>query len=737
MASQEELDRARELNELESQRRGISEENLDSLRSASNVIQDQLKFLKFEKSERSEIRSITRDLNKIANDSYNLTLKDLGTQKTNNKLSKDRESVTKRINGLLNLRRSLSERGVKINQDLAISIRDQVEEAVALRNELKKVEEESSNIANNFGVKGFAVAEDIVGAIPGLRQFKGTFSSAADSAREVAAAGKGSVKAFAAGAKSLASAATAALPLLILNTLVKTFSSLDKQSGEVAKNLGISYDEAIGLAEELSQSADFTDSLFINSTNLLNAQVQISQVLGTNAKLNQELLKSQVELTKQAGYSVETATLLSTLSLATGNTTEDITKNFLGQTVALNAQNKVQINSKQLLESISKTSKGTLATFANQSGKLAEAAFQARKLGLEISTLESIADGLLDIESSLTAEFEAEVISGRQLNLERARFFALTNDIAGVGREIEAQGITQEKFAKATRIEQDALAKAVGLTRDQLGESLILQKGLAAAGVDDEKAAREKFETLKAIGGEQYAINELGKTEYARQLASVSAQEKFVEVTNKLRDAFVGVAGPLLEIINPIVSILAPVLTGIANTVNFLANSFSGIPGVLAGMVPLLLKASMIAKSFAIFGFKGAVAAIFRTFASIPFGLGIPLALGAVGGLATLVGKATQSVNDGMAPSSKGPFTITDSFGATAITAKGDGLAVSPNIQREGRNTSTSVVLSDAQIQKIANAVRDGASRATINLDGDRVSSRLQTPMITNTLPGV
>jgi hypothetical protein len=68
MASQEELDRARELNELESQRRGISEENLDSLRSASNVIQDQLRFLKFEKSERSEIRSITRDLNKIAND---------------------------------------------------------------------------------------------------------------------------------------------------------------------------------------------------------------------------------------------------------------------------------------------------------------------------------------------------------------------------------------------------------------------------------------------------------------------------------------------------------------------------------------------------------------------------------------------------------------------------------------------------------------------------------------------
>ena len=782
MASQEELDRARELNELESQRRGISEENLDSLRSASNVIQDQLRFLKFEKSERSEIRSITRDLNKIANDSYNLTLKDLGTQKTNDKLSKDRESVTKKINGLLNLRRSLSERGVKINQDLAISIRDQVEEAVALRNELKKVEEESSNIANNFGVKGFAVAEDIVGAIPGLRQFKGTFSSAADSAREVAAAGKGSVKAFAAGAKSLASAATAALPLLILNTLVKTFSSLDKQSGEVAKNLGISYDEAIGLAEELSQSADFTDSLFINSTNLLNAQVQISQVLGTNVKLNQELLKSQVELTKQAGYSVETATLLSTLSLATGNTTEDITKNFLGQTVALNAQNKVQVNSKQLLESISKTSKGTLATFADQPKELAKAAFQARKLGLEISTLESIADGLLDIESSITAEFEAEVISGRQLNLERARFFALTNDIAGVGREIEAQGITQESFAKATRIEQEALAKAVGLSRDQLGESLILRKGLVAAGMDSAEEAKKEFERLKAIGGEQYAINELGNTEYARQLASVSAQEKFVEVTNKLRDAFVSIAGPVLQIVGPIVDTLAPVLTGIANTVSFIVKSFQKLVGVftgsneqlgkmeafvgtiVAGMTSYLalskgiqvvqgaingitmartgmlsiqkgLEASALTKSVG-----QAVFSVISSLSKIPV-VGVGLGLAAAAGVASMAYKYTQG-DDIMSPSGYGSRTLMGPEGSIALNNKDTVIAgtnLFPKERGSERNTpsNVTVTLSKNDIQKIANAVRDGASRATINLDGDRVSSRLQTPMITNTLPGV
>jgi hypothetical protein len=74
--------------------------------------------------------------------------------------------------------------------------------------------------------------------------------------------------------------------------------------------------------------------------------------------------------------------------------------------------------------------------------------------------------------------------------------------------------------------------------------------------------------------------------------------------------------------------------------------------------------------------------------AAAAMAIGIGLTLGAGTGV-ILAGAATagvlaagfhQVVNDGISPPEKGPFTITDSFGATAITAKGDGLAVSPNI---------------------------------------------------------
>lgn len=66
-----------------------------------------------------------------------------------------------------------------------------------------------------------------------------------------------------------------------------------------------------------------------------------------------------------------------------------------------------------------------------------------------------------------------------------------------------------------------------------------------------------------------------------------------------------------------------------------------------------------------------------------------------MGGVAALVAalaqasSAAQKVDDGIAPAGKGPFTITDAYGATAITAKGDGVAVSPNITRGGESAST------------------------------------------------
>jgi len=66
------------------------------------------------------------------------------------------------------------------------------------------------------------------------------------------------------------------------------------------------------------------------------------------------------------------------------------------------------------------------------------------------------------------------------------------------------------------------------------------------------------------------------------------------------------------------------------------------------------------------------------------FGVATPAIVGGILATAAVVGGITAMVQDGVAPPGSGPFTITDKFGATTITAAGDGLAVSPNINTTG-----------------------------------------------------
>ena len=111
---------------------------------------------------------------------------------------------------------------------------------------------------------------------------------------------------------------------------------------------------------------------------------------------------------------------------------------------------------------------------------LAEAAVAAAKLGLSLDGVLKASEGLLDFESSITKEFEAQVLTGQALNLERARQAALAGDQEGLLQEIRsiAQGVNVESM---NVIQKDAIAGAIGISvadlmRVSRGESLDKQQ---------------------------------------------------------------------------------------------------------------------------------------------------------------------------------------------------------------------------------------------------------------------
>ena len=99
---------------------------------------------------------------------------------------------------------------------------------------------------------------------------------------------------------------------------------------------------------------------------------------------------------------------------------------------------------------------------------LTKAAIQASKLGLGISEISLAAGKMLDIENSIAAEMEAEVLLGRSLNLEKAREAALTGDSATLMQELVKNAGSLDEFNNMNVIQRQKLAAALGLNVQDL-----------------------------------------------------------------------------------------------------------------------------------------------------------------------------------------------------------------------------------------------------------------------------
>ncbi len=548
-----------------------------------------------------------------------------------------------------------------------------------------------------------------------------------------------------------------------IGLLVSSMKEVDSMAGETAKTFGTSYKEAGKINEELTRVAATTHNIFINTKGLVDAQNQLNSALGTSAQLSGDSLANYTEITKQAGYSVETATTLFKLRQISGKTEKDLSQTYLGQVKALNLQNNLSVNGKVLLNEISNVSKGILATYSKNPEKLAQAAFEAKKLGINMKEVEGISNSLLDIESSIGAEYEAEVMTGKQLNLERARYYALTNDLAGVAKEINKQGIDSTAWIKMNAIQQEAMAKSMGMTKDQMGDMVMEASTLKKIGMADNEENKKKLAYLKEHGGNLESISELGKEEYDRQLKSVTTQEKFLALTEKLKEVFISMAEPVMAIVSPLVDLAAFVLTpivegfvgiksiidSIIDPTKSLAKTFADMGPVVAGiagaltaagiavtvsLVPGLISAG-IAAAAALPAMVGAAIAAISAASAATLGIG---AIAIAGGIAASVAamnsaKSTAKMDDGIV-GPDGGMILSGKKGSIQLN-KDDSVIAGTNLGGGGSEGGISTLASslnnkmDQMIGRLDSLIIAVNKGMVVNLDGIKVSEGLATPM--------
>jgi hypothetical protein len=494
------------------------------------------------------------------------------------------------------------------------------------------------------------------------------------------------------GFELLVNSVTKALsdPLVIIKIAFEAISNLagkiadgfkrsQENTGNLAKNLNITNGEAMELSKSFSQASFGSDRLFVSSKGLTETLVAINSELGTSVQLTSEELLTFTKLRETAGLTNEELMGIQSLSLANGESFDANADSILNQVSALNRASGIYLNEKEVLKDISKLSAATTLSLGKNPKALGEAVAAAKSLGMEMAKVDAIASSLMDFESSITSELEAELLLGRNINLEKARQAALNNDLATLAREIADQAGSAAEFGEMNRIQQEAIAKAVGMNREDLAQTLFVQEQLAGASGEEAERRQKLLDARIEEVGLAQAQRELEKNGLENMLNQATASEKMQASQEKINELFTAFG-----------AMFAPIVDMFANVAGFIMESklAMGVLAAIAGGLVGVLSA-MAAKSIV-----SAISAIFTGAASLgPFG--IPLAMG---GVAALIGaiaagaSAATAVGDVMSPSDGKTQVSTKEGGLFELSPNDDLVAAPGAVERMKNGGSTTVV---------------------------------------------
>ena len=290
----------------------------------------------------------------------------------------------------------------------------------------------------------------------------------------------------------------------------KAFLDFQKAITDTRKELGVSYIEAAKITSQNRALAQVAKGYGLELDDITSAQAAIRNDLGASV---QESVKLSLSFART--------------SAATGQTSEDLAKTLSIMESISGASRDVLLNQIRtnaamieaagvapalVMKDIAQSAE-FFASYAKDGGQnIIQAGIAARKLGLEMSAVESISNSLLDFESSIEKQMEASMLLGRQINYDRARQLALAGDTEGVMQEILKQVGGEVEFNRMNVLQRRKLAESVNVSVEQL--SRLVRNNQAAATGGAVGAAVGKPESV-------YSLHESGYDETHRLLGKL------------------------------------------------------------------------------------------------------------------------------------------------------------------------------------------------------------------------
>ena len=430
--------------------------------------------------------------------------------------------------------------------------------------------------------------------------------------------------------------------------IVSAIKSQNKSQVQFQKSLGLSVSDANKITKNINLSALGSKNLAVTAIGTQKAFGNINKSLGIGSNLIEKQAEAAGRFALTLGMSVEAQNNLAKRSAQTGQSVENLVLGQIGVVKGVESELGARLNIAEVLDEAASIGGQIRAQLGGNVNELTRAVAVSKELGFELKAIAGTSKALLDFQSNIEAELEAELLTGKQLNLEQARLFALTGDYEGLTREIANNVGDFYDFSKLNVLQQDAIAKSVGMTSDQLADQLFNQASINEL---KEKARAEDDQATLA------------------NLEALDIQKQFELVTLKIKSAFVSVAAAL----NPFGKIFA-----------FAAKHADLLLGAIIGVkIASAIVARNIARSAA---GAAATSAMINPVGAIAGGL---LAAGLVATITSLI-RNSEPVDDVAIPPGGATF-VTGPAGSFKLNPQ-DGLVAGTNLGGGGGKSSEEIV---------------------------------------------
>ena len=267
------------------------------------------------------------------------------------------------------------------------------------------------------------------------------------------------------------------LPIVaILAVAGKLAQIFFKGTMETRKEMGLTFTEAAGLQKVLNTTALEFKLMGVSAEDVKAGAQGIMDNMGGVSQVTKENITAFAQMNSTLGISGENAGVLAVNMMAVGVSSMEAVNSQLQSVAALAQASGVAPAS--VMNDVAQNA-DKFAEFAQDGGEnVFKAAIGARQLGVNMSTVAGAADALLDFESSINAQMEASMLTGKMINTDKARELALSGDLAGMQREIVSQIGSQAEFDKMNVIQRQAMAKAFGVSVQDLAKMVANQEKL-------------------------------------------------------------------------------------------------------------------------------------------------------------------------------------------------------------------------------------------------------------------